>query len=123
MTPRGSAMMRCCADCDDGHTTPESSLSEGHDTPTGAPPTVGRYAYLFVGALLTAYVSALFAVVRFAREPEPRVERILGPMFACASLTALVWLAMVVLRNWAVMTKRANPRYFLAYREAAPPDF
>jgi hypothetical protein len=98
-------------------------LSEGFDVPAAAPPTVGRYAYPFVGGLLTVYIVGLIAVARFAREPEPRAERVLGPMFACVALTALVWLAMVVMRNWAVMTKRANPRYFLAYREAAPPDF
>jgi len=44
-------------------------------------------------------------------------------MLAMFALTALVWLALPIMRNWAVLTRRASPRYYQDFRSEPPPEW
>jgi hypothetical protein len=76
--------------------------------------------YAQVGGLLTAVCLGLAAVTSLPQDPTLRPELLLGPIFAMVLLTALVWSAMVIVRNLFVMRGLSDPSYFLAY-SAAPP--
>ena len=45
------------------------------------------------------------------------------PMFALFTLTALVWIALPITRNWAVLTGGASPRYFQDFKTNPPAEW
>ncbi len=87
-------------------------------TPTKVPLT----DYAVVGVILTAF-SVLLA--RLTDAPVPSApERLIGPMVGLVALTALVWLAMALVRNTAILLGRASVRYYRDYADAnAPPEW
>ena len=92
--------------------------------PQGAATSAVRWSdYGQVGVLLAAVCLGLFGVTRLGPDPALRPELLLGPIFALVGLTALVWLAMVIVRNMAVMLGLCDAGYFLAYKETPPAEW
>lgn len=79
--------------------------------------------YARVTAFLTAFGVGLYGVSQLRNDVTLRAELLLGPIFALVSLTALIWLLMVVIRNAAVIRGLTSPEYYLAYTAKAPPDW
>jgi len=91
--------------------------------PEAATTSVRWSDYAQVGALLAAVCVGLFGVTELRSDATLRPELVLGPVFAMVALTALVWLAMVVVRNVSVMRGLSDGRYFLAYNPPLPPEW
>lgn len=91
----------------------ETSVAQG---PSGS---LGR-AYAGAAAVLGASLAGLGWVLRGTSPPVP-AEGLIRPMVAQFWLTALVWLAMVVTRNAALIRGTASVRYYVGY-QANPPD-
>jgi hypothetical protein len=47
----------------------------------------------------------------------------LAPLLALAALVGVVWVAMAVLRNFAILSKRSSGLYYYAYDHDHPPDW
>jgi hypothetical protein len=79
--------------------------------------------YAAVGVLLAATTSALVAITKpapvFVAEP----RALLAPVFAMGLLTAVVWVAMALVRNLSVLLGRASVRYYQTYATDTPPDW
>jgi hypothetical protein len=80
-------------------------------------------AYLVVTLALSAFFALLaFCVLRAAPgQIDPRA--LLPAVFAMVSLTAAVWLAMLLARNVSVALGKASVRYYRNYRDEAPPEW
>ncbi len=81
-------------------------------------PTLRDYA--IVSALLTLYGGAVYSLGR-GTGVLPK-ESLLAPMGAMVTLTASVWLLMVLFRNYAALTQRASSDYFRFYDNELLPD-
>jgi hypothetical protein len=79
--------------------------------------------YAFVSVLLVGFIAGLAMIRSWVTGPELQPERLLAPMFVCVALTALVWLAMVVIRNWATLRGMVDSQYFLTYASNQPPEW
>ncbi|ARN83051.1 MAPEG family protein [Methylocystis bryophila] len=74
------------------------------------------YGFLAAGGLaLTALAFGPTAAV------DPRA--LLKPMLAMFALTVVVWLVLPMMRNWAVLTRRASARYYQDFRSEPPPEW
>jgi hypothetical protein len=70
---------------------------------------------LFCGALAT--------IPSFLDRTLPRPEQLLGPVFACVGLTAVVWFLMLTFRNGAILSGLAKSDYYSAYQASHPADW
>lgn len=84
------------------------------------PPGLREYAGATV--FLVAYGVGL-AWATQQRGPAPPNETLLGPIAAMVGLTAVVWLTMIVFRNYAVIRGIISGEYFSAYSGTLPPDW
>jgi hypothetical protein len=91
--------------------------------PVSAIQAVRLSDYAQVTVFLTAVGAGLYGVAQLRNDGTLRAELLLGPIFALVSLTALIWLLMVVVRNAAVLRGLVSPEYYLAYTAKAPPDW
>lgn len=81
-------------------------------------PTLRDYA--IVSALLAAYAAG---VVVLSRQTAMVIhERLLAPMGALVGLTGLVWLLMVLFRNYAALSQRASTDYYRLYDSSLLPE-
>lgn len=82
-------------------------------------PTLRDYGLVF--ALIAGTALALGA----ATQTDARVgsDALRGPLAALLLLTAVVWLAMALVRNVAVMTGRIDAAYYVDYKTRPPPDW
>src|SRR5436190_5852 len=91
------------------------------------PPAAGsrpsNSEYVLVGALLAATTAALISITSVPRVFNAEPRALLAPVFAMVLLTAVVWLAMALVRNVSVMLGLASVRYYKAYASDAPPDW
>ena len=79
--------------------------------------------YVAVGAILAATIAALVWITGTAPSFDAPPKALLAPVFAMALLTAIVWTAMVLVRNTSVLRGLASARYYEAYSGEAPPDW
>lgn len=90
-------------------------------TPAPARSLFGEY--FAVGAILAATIAVLVGITSAEPSIDPEPKALLAPVFAMVLLTALVWLAMAVVRNASVVRGLASVRYYEAYKEDLPPDW
>lgn len=103
--------------------TPTAAAAAHLNNAPASEVNVSWFDYLRVGLLLTAFISLLVYLSQLADAPTPAPELVLGPIIALVALIAVVWLAMVVVRNAAVMRGISSPAYYLAYNSHEPPDW
>jgi hypothetical protein len=89
-------------------------------TAANRPPMI---EYAVVGALLAAATAVLVSVTRPAPLFDAEPKALLAPVFAMGLLTAVVWLAMALVRNTSVLRGLASVRYYQTYTSHAPPDW
>lgn len=76
--------------------------------------------YFVVIAIILVGAAIIGALLQSAGRPaEPR--QLVQPIIAMFALTAVVWLLMLLWRNFAVFLRRASVRYYQDYR-SDPPD-
>jgi hypothetical protein len=92
------------------------------DTHSASKP-VGPGDYVRAGAVQLLFGIGLALTVRESSEQPVVVERLLPPMAALAGLTAIVWLIMVVFRNYAILRGISQASHYADYRSEAPPDW
>ncbi|HKU37828.1 MAG TPA: MAPEG family protein [Polyangiales bacterium] len=83
-------------------------------------PRVAIGDYVWVGAALTAFCVGLAVAIQTASGPAPAADGVIGPMAALVSLTALVWLAMVLVRNLTILHGTTDVRYYKDYASHTP---
>lgn len=81
-------------------------------------PTLREYA--LVSTLLALYAGALAVLARDTTSL-PK-ESLLAPMGALVALTAVVWLMMVMFRNYAALSQRASSDYYRFYDSKLMPE-
>jgi hypothetical protein len=101
-------------------TTTHASASSSAAAQTNQP-TLRDYAV--VTTLLAIYAALLALAVRSASGAELDKEQLIAPMAAMFALTALVWLLMVLFRNYATLRGLASADYYRTYSVAAPADW
>lgn len=74
------------------------------------------YGFLAAGGLALA---ALGFGPAAAVDPRALVK----PMLAMFALTVAVWLALPIMRNWAIGTRRASANYYRDFRSEPPPEW
>ena len=84
---------------------------------TGQRPTLRQY--VVVTAFLLGFSVMLGFVVEAGAGGRVSENALIAPMGALVGLTALVWLAMVVVRNTAVMRGRISPKQYVHYSGSA----
>ncbi|PCI78457.1 MAG: hypothetical protein COB20_06700 [SAR86 cluster bacterium] len=84
-------------------------------------PTIKNYAV--VTSVLILFSIGLFWITRQYGELEADAEAVLAPIFALVGLIGLVWLTMVVLRNYAILKKITSGIYYERYVDDLPPDW
>lgn len=99
----------------------------------GAPAATERAAAEEAKASLSAYAIltvcfilfglGLASLVTMYSGQEARAAALLGPLFALATLIALVWTQMLVYRNFAAFKGIAPAAYYLRYSGKLPPDW
>ena len=77
--------------------------------------------YAAPGVIIGSVAAWLYWALNGAHNPV-RPELLISPMSMLFTLTALVWLAMVVVRNVAVIRGQASIRYFADYVTDVPVD-
>ena len=82
----------------------------------------GLREYTGVVVFLVAYGIGLSQATE-QRGPVPPNEALLGPIATMVGLTAVVWLAMLVFRNYAVIRGTITGEYFSTYSGSLPPDW
>jgi hypothetical protein len=80
-------------------------------------------AYLMVGAVFTAFVAVLVAVIRVTPAHVVQSAALIQPVVALVVLTAVVVLLMVVYRNVAIIRRATSERYFQAFTADKPPEW
>jgi hypothetical protein len=85
-------------------------------------PVLAR-TYLVISVLLAAFFARLLVLVTHAAPGPVDPHALLPPVFALVLLTAVVWLAMLVVRNANVALGKVSMRYYQTYREGAPPEW
>ena len=86
-------------------------------------PTITLKSYVPIAGALALLIAGMVAIVQQGSSPEPQPLRLIAPQAALFALTALVWVAMVVIRNWAVLSERASVNYYAAYKEDVPEEW
>lgn len=79
--------------------------------------------YAFVTLGLSVYFTWLSLQVGAAPSGALDPRALLPALFALVLLTAVVWLAMAVVRNVWVALGKTSMRYYASYRQDVPPDF
>ena len=79
--------------------------------------------YAHVTLLLLAVTVALFTVVLRSDPAQRPASALLAPIFALVGLTALVWLAMVIVRNTAVLRGSVSAQYFVSFADNVPEEW
>jgi hypothetical protein len=93
-------------------------LTNAAASTTASNPTLRDYA--IVSTLLALYAGALALL---ARDTSPLgKESLVAPMGALVALTALVWLMMVMFRNYAALSQRASSDYYRFYDSKLLPE-
>jgi hypothetical protein len=77
--------------------------------------------YVVVGALLAGTVATCALATRDAGGVTTQALR--APMAGMLLLTALVWLAMALVRNFAVLLGPTDAAYYVDYKTRPPPDW
>lgn len=86
-------------------------------------PTITLKSYLPIAGALGLLIAGMVAIVQRGASPEPQPLRLIAPQAALVALTALVWVTMVLVRNWAVLSERASLNYYAAYKEDVPEEW
>jgi hypothetical protein len=87
-------------------------------------PEAGRpEARLAIVYGLLAAGSLALAALGFGPAAAIDPRALVKPMLAMFALTAVVWLALPIMRNWAVLTRRASARYYQDFRTEPPPEW
>lgn len=82
-------------------------------------PTAADYAA--VAGVLLVFGSILAVLTWQLSAAEVRSEALLGPIIALFGLAAVVWLLMVIARNYAILEGIASADYYAAYEPAKVP--
>lgn len=98
-----------------------SALTADQATPGAAKPTV--LAYATVSLVLTVWIAGLVMVVRQASASEGTAAQLLAPLYAQVILTGVVFIVMVIVRNYALIRNIAPSSYYVAYRGDIPRDW
>ena len=85
-------------------------------------PALAR-TYLVISVLLAAFFARLLVLVTHAAPGPVDPHALLRPVFALVLLTAVVWFAMLLVRNANVALGKVSMRYYQTYREGAPPEW
>ena len=91
------------------------------DAPTERNP--GLRTYFAVSSALSAWGVLLYAITRHSGGAAPAAQRVIGPMVALAALTAFVWLLMVLLRNYAILSGLSSVAYYVDYKSRIPEEW
>jgi hypothetical protein len=82
--------------------------------------------YLVVAGVLAAFVSLLLLVLRDAGSASQLVQSqqaLLEPVIGLVALTGVVWLLMVLFRNYAFIRGKVSERYFRTFTLDSPPEW
>ncbi len=79
--------------------------------------------YAVITGVLTVFSAFLYWLVHRAESVLLDARALLLPIFVLVGLTAVVWTAMVVVRNTSVAAGKATVEYYRTYRADAPPDW
>lgn len=78
--------------------------------------------YVAIGAIFALGIALIVSITSQAAEAVgPR--GLVKPMLALFALTSAVWLAMVLIRNGAVIFRRASVKYYRDYKSDAPDEW
>jgi hypothetical protein len=86
-------------------------------------PEPGLPMYALVTLLLTAFGAGLALAVRSGSGVSAAPRELIAPMLALVTLTALVWLLMVVARNAAILRGLVSVRYYVDYASHTPREW
>lgn len=92
-------------------------------TLSAPPPTITLKSYAPVASILGTLIAGLVAITSMSPQTEAQPLRLIAPVAALVLLTAVVWAAMVVVRNWAVLTERASVTYYADYKREVPEEW
>lgn len=106
----------------------EPDRGHGADDPAGSSPSATARAVRRQYAIIAPFIGLALILLVALAGAEPHAVRgpqvLLGPIFTLLSVTALVWLMMLALRNFAVLSGRARMRFFRNFEPTlAPPDW
>ena len=96
------------------------------DAAAGAPRSQLGRKYLVVGSVLATFLSVLLWITTRPMSESPLVEAasaLLRPLIALVALTGVVWLLMVIFRNFAFIRGAVTERYFQTYALDAPAEW
>ena len=82
--------------------------------------------YFVVAGVLAAFLSVLFFVMRDAGAAAHLVQgpqALIEPLVALVGLTGVVWVLMVLFRNYAFIRGRVSERYFRTFTVDSPPEW
>lgn len=100
-------------------TTGAETTTEVATAARGPRSLVSEYAgAVVVLGSVVAFIVKTVAGVPAAAAP----EAVIAPMVGLFALTAVVWFAMLVIRNTAVVTGRASVKYYTDYRSDVPDE-
>ena len=98
-----------------------TQISPGVGKRGGSGPTLKNYAA--VSSALVLFSILLFWIVRQYGNLSADPQELLAPVFAQVTLIGLVWLAMVVFRNYAILKDITSGVYYERYVDDLPPDW
>jgi hypothetical protein len=106
-----------------------ATLTSASRTPTSTaavptvdtPPTLTDYARVSVG--LTLFAGGLTFAVQRPWTFSVHANQLLGPLLALTLLIALVWLVMLVFRNYAILSGLISGTYYRRYDGDTPPEW
>ena len=81
--------------------------------------------YLVVAGVLAVFVSVLFLVMREAGSSQlvQGQQALIGPLVALVGLTGIVWVLMVLFRNYAFIRGKVSERYLQTFTVDSPPEW
>ena len=83
----------------------------------------GSDDFIVVGLLLAAFTAVLAGIVLWTPPGQPPTDALISPIVAMVGVTGVVWLAMVVVRNTAVLRGVVAAEYFVAFASKLPDEW
>jgi hypothetical protein len=84
-------------------------------------PTMATYAS--ISLLLAAFCAMLWMMLRSATADSEEPNVVIGPIVALVGLTGVVWLLMVLLRNYAILRGLSSAQYYVDYKSYVPDEW
>lgn len=79
--------------------------------------------YSIIGCILVLFIAVLVYVTQSTPTTVATAQSIIRPIFALVVVTAVVWFAMLIFRNVAVLRGSASIKYFEGFSKDIPPEW